>query len=379
MNKLIRLSFVTILFFSVTCQSINSQSDEILFRRHLVVSGWNGLLYGAAFDYIFGVDGAGAAGLPIITAGAGVLVPLFTNSSKSITSNQLLLSSHGQTLGWVHGFALGALINGNGFFDNESKSKLTIGLGAATSIGLGILGNSLGKTKDWSEGRVALYRHYGWVMPFTGFCVSAAFSDDARFFGATDLLFGAGGYLLADQVNKWHEFTRGEVRSIQALSVMNGTLGLCIFADSQIDNSLENLNRTGWLLPALGTLAGTAVGQFWLKDSNFTPAQGMTTIYAETGGVIIGIGIDIIAQSESFTTNYLIPYVTGMGAYALAVTSLKNKNTKQAFLHLNNNRDWNFAFMPQNLFLNNKIEENGFMMNGRQIGMQPLFSASVTF
>jgi hypothetical protein len=379
MKKLFRLSFVFILLFAISCQNIFSQNDEILFRRHLIVSGWNGLLYGGAFDFIFGVNGTAAAGLPVITAGTCVLVPLFTNSSKTITSNQLFLSSHGKTLGWVHGFALGALINGNDFLDSESKEKLTVGLGAATSIGLGILGNSLGKNKDWSEGRVALYRHYGWVMPTTAFCVSAAFSNDARFFGAADLLFSAGGYLLADKVNNWHEFTRGEVRATQALSVLNGALGLCIFADSQPDNALDNYNRHGWLLPALGTLAGTAAGHLWLKDSNFTISQGMTIIYAETGGVIIGLGIDLIAESNNLTTNYLIPYVTGLGAYTFAVLSLKNKNSMQAFLHLNNHRDWNFTFMPQNLFLNNKIEESGITMSGRQIGMQPLFAASLTF
>ncbi|MGD0340144.1 MAG: hypothetical protein ABSA76_00345 [Bacteroidales bacterium] len=381
MKKLIKLSLVSVLFLSLVAQNSYSQSDDILFRRHLVVSGWNGLLYGAAFDYVFGISGTATAGLPIISAGACVLVPLFTNSSKTITSNQLLLSSHGQTLGWAHGFALAAIINGNDLFDNKSKSKLTVGLGAVTSIGLGILGNSIGKTKtNWSEGRVALYRHYGWVMPETAFCISAAFSNDARFYGAADLLFGAGGYLLADQVNKWHEFTRGEVRSTQALAVMNGALGLCIFADSQTDNSIGNFNRKGWLIPALGTLAGTAVGHLWLKDSNLTTSQGMTTIYATTGGVIIGLGIDLIAKTSDFTTNYLIPYATGMGAYTFAVTKLKHKNASaHALLPSSKKGDWDFSLLPQNIMLNNKIMEKGYTMNGRQIGLQPLFAASYTF
>jgi hypothetical protein len=379
MKKLVRLSVVFALLLSIAGQTLHSQSDEVLFRRHLIVSGWNGLLYGSAFDYIFGINGTAAAGLPIITAGACVAVPLFSNSSKTITSNQLMLSSHGQTLGWAHGFALGALINGNNAFETEGKAKLSVGLGAVTSIGLGILGNSLGKTKDWSEGRVALYRHYGWIMPATGFCVSAAFSDDYRFFGASDLVFAAGGYLLADQVNKWHEFTRGEVRATQVMAVMTGALGLCIFSDSQIDNDLSTFNRKGWLIPAVGTLAGTAAGHLWLKDSNLTASQGMTTVYAATAGVIIGIGIDLIASSDDFTLNYMIPYATGMGAFAFAVTKLKNKNAGQTSLRLNKRGDFDFAFMPQNLLLNNKIEQNGFKLYGRQVGMQPLFAASFTF
>ena len=379
MKKLIKLSLIITLFFSIAIQNIFSQSDDIQFRRHLVVSGWNGLFYGFAFDYVFGINGTAAAGLPVISAGTCVLVPLLTNSSKSINFNQLLLSSHGQTLGWAHGFALGAIINGNDAFSSDNKAKFTVGLGAVTSIGLGILGNSLGKNKNWSEGRVALYRHYGWVMPFTGLCVSAAFSDNARFFGASDLVFAAGGYLLADQVNKWHEFTRGEIRSTQALSLMNGALGLCIFADTQTDNAVGDFNRKGWLLPAVGTLAGTAAGHLWLKDANLTTSQGITTIYAATGGAIIGIGIDLIASSDNFTLNYLIPYATGMGAFTYAVVKLRNKNAGQAFLPLDKKRNWDFAFMPQNLFLNNKIAEKGFTLNGKQVAMQPLFSASFTF
>jgi hypothetical protein len=41
--------------------------------------------------------------------------------------------------------------------------------------------------------------------------------------------------------------------------------------------------------------------------------------------------------------------------------------------------NWNFSFMPQNYFLNEKISSSGFKVNGQNARMQPLFSASVTF
>lgn len=378
MKKVIRILFVSAILLSVIAQNINAQSDDILFRKHLVSSGWNGLFYGIAADVIFEIDGAAAVGLPVITAGASVIVPLLSNSSKTITSNQLLLTGHGKTLGWAHGFALGLLINGNDAFDTNGKTKLTVGLGALTSIGLGAVGNHLGKTKDWSEGRVALYRHYGWVMPFTGLSIAASFSDDARVFGGADLLFGAGGYLLADQVNKWNEFTRGDVRATQALTALNGALGYCIFIDSQIDNE-AGFNRIGWLIPAAGVLGGTAAGHLWLKDAKFTPQQGMTTIYAATGGALIGAGISLIINSDDFTTNYIIPYATGMATYTFAVLKLKKSNAGSAYLPIEKKANWDFAFMPQNLYLNDKIQQKGYMINGRYIGLQPLFAASLNF
>jgi|WetSurMetagenome_2_1015567.scaffolds.fasta_scaffold65629_1 hypothetical protein len=378
MKKVARILFVSVLFFSVIAQNVNSQSDDILFRKHLISSGWNSLFYGVAGDYIFDINGAAAAGLPLIAAGAGVVIPLLTNSSKTITSNQLLLTSHGQSLGWAHGTALGLLINGNDAFETEGKAKLTVGLAALTSMGLGILGNQLGKSQDWSEGQVALYRHYGWVMPFTGFSICAAFSDNARVFGAADLIGGAGGYLLAHQINKWHEYTRGDIRATQALTALNGALGYCIFLDTQIDEEVD-FNRKGWLIPTAGVLVGTAAGHLWLKGADLTPQQGMTTVYAASAGAILGAGVALIVNSDSFTTNYLIPYGTGMAAYSFAVISLKNKNAGSAYLPDNKAGNWDFAFMPQNLYLNNKIEQRGYIINGRQVGLQPLFAASLNF
>lgn len=366
------------LFLSVVAQNTFAQSDEILFRRHILLSGYNGLYYGIAFDYIFDISGAAAAGLPVITAGTCAIVPLLTNSSRTITSNKLLLTSHGQSLGWAHGLALASLINGKTAFENESKSKFTVGLGALSSIGLGILGGSLAKNKDWSEGRVALYRHYGWVGPFTGFSLAAAFSDNPRVFGAAILAGGASGYLLADQVNKWNEFTRGEVRATQVLSAFNTALGYCIFADTEPDFN-NDLNSTGWLYPAIGAIAGTGIGHLWLKGSNLTPAQGMTTAYAAGGGAVIGLGIALLTNSDKFTPYYALPYVTGMGAYVAAVEVLRKKNKTQAFLPSDNKGKWDFSLMPQNLYLNNMIEQKGYMLNGRQVGMQPLFAASFTF
>lgn len=378
MKSIIKFSSVLLIVLYLAVQNSIAQ-DEILFRRYIISSGWNGLFYGGALDIITGLDGAGAAGVPVITAGACALMPLLTNSSKTITPNQLVLTSHGRTLGWAHGFALATLIGGRDAWesDNSNNYKYTVGLGALSSIGLGILGNSLGKNKDWSEGQVALYRHYGWIMPFTGFSIMAAFSDEPRLFGGSILLFGAGGYYLADKINSWHEFTRGEVRATQVLTMLNTGLGYGIFADNQDIN--ESFNRTDWLIPAAGALSGTFLGHLWLKNTNLTPQQGMTTAYAAAGGAIIGLGIALVVNSEKVAPWYLIPYATGLGAYAFTVEKLRKKNSVQTFLPVNNKNNFQVAFMPQNLFLNNKMQNNSFMINGRLIVMQPVFAASVTF
>jgi len=376
-NKVIA-SLVVLIVALITMQSTFAQ-DDLLFRKRIISSTWNSLYYGVAAVVIAQPESdAAKAALPVISAGVGALVPLLTNEKRPITVNELMLTNHGQTIGWVHGFSASMLIFGDSLFADNNNYKVAVGLGAATSIGLGILGKSLGKNKDWSEGQVALYRHYGWLGPMTASCIGFAFADDPRVFGGAILAGGLGGYFVADKVNNWNEFTRGEVRATQAMTVLTGALGYCVFMDISINDEID-LNREGWLLPAAGLVAGTAAGHFWLKDTNLTPRQGMTTIYAASGGALLGLGVAMLINSDEFTPWYAIPYATGMGAYAFAVESMRKKNSASAFHRNDNGNKWNFAFMPYNIMLNNKIENAGYMLNGKAVGMQPLFSASVTF
>jgi hypothetical protein len=380
MKNGIRFSVVTLFVICLAGKPVLAQqSDEMLFYKFIAMSAWNGVYYGLAADHIFEIDDMKAAtAIPVITAGTLALIPLFTNETRTITSNQLLLQGHGQLIGWAHGGSLALLINGDDSFD-EGKSKLTVGLAALGSIGLGITGRQLATRMDWSEGRVALYRHYGIAGPLTGVFTCLTISDDARAIAGSVLIFGAGSYLLADRVNRWHEFTRGEIRATQALTLMNGGLAFCILADIEPDEP----PNPSFILPALGIVAGTAWGHAWLKDSNLTPQQGMTTLYAAGLGSLIGLGLAILVNPEDADFNasyYLLPYSTGMACYSYAVWKLKNKNAALGYQPADKSKGkWDFALMPQNLYLNNKLIENNNLLNNRYFGMQPVFSAFCTF
>ncbi|KPK84292.1 MAG: hypothetical protein AMS27_10380 [Bacteroides sp. SM23_62_1] len=370
------LSILLIILF-LTVQKSDAQ-DELLFRRHVINSGWNGLLYGIAFDVIAEVDGAAIAGIPVITAGTSILVPILRNPDRSIDYDALVLSIHGKTLGWAHGVALATLIGGEEAFDsyNSNNYKFTIGAGAATSIGMGILGSSLGKNNDWTEGQVELYRLYGWLMPFAGLSLMASFSEEPRLYGASVLVFGAGGYLIGDRINNWYDYTRGEVRATQVLTLLNLGLGFGILAETE----MEEVHNPYWMIPAGIAIAGTMVGHKWLQNTNLTPQQGMLTAYAACGGVVLGLGIALLIESDVPTPYYLIPYATGLGAYGYTVERLRRKNNSQDFLNnIKGKNNFNLTLMPQNLFLNNRINDKGYMVEGSPVGLQPLFTATVRF
>lgn len=385
MNTKIHLLGILLIVFLVTVQNSSAQ-DDILFRRHIINSGVNGLFYGGAIDIIAELEGGAAVGVPLITAGGSMLLPLLTNRKREIDYDALVLNNHGKTAGWMHGFALATLVGGDnawkGSNEDDSTSnnyKYTVGFGALSSIGLGILGYQLARNNDWSEGQVELYRLYGWIMPYTGFSLMASFSDEPRLYGASVLLFGAGGYLLADRVNNWYEYTRGDMRATQVLSTLNFGLGWGIFADVIENEEFEDAQTPYWLIPAAGALSGTLIGHFWLKNKNLTPQQGMLTVYAASGGAILGIGIAAITKSENITPYYLIPYATGLAAFATTVELLGRKNNSQVLLTPKKKNNFNFTLMPQNLFLNNVIQKSSHPGSFRASGMQPLFVASLKF
>lgn len=374
MEKITKISSIAFLALIIFIQSSRAQ-DEILFRRHLVNSGINGLFYGIAIDVIAELDDGPASGVAIISSGTAVLIPLLTNSSHTITSNSMVLSAHGKFVGWAHGIALATLIGGEKIVDDDNP-KAAIAMGALTSITLGIVGNSLGRSESWTEGQVALYRHYGWTLPLTGVTMVAAFSDEPRLIAASDLICGVGSYFLADKVYKNYQYTRGDVRAIQVLTILNGGLGFGILADKG-DRNISS--RSDLLFPALGVLSGTLLGQAWVKNINLTRSQGMKTAYAATGGAVLGFGIALITGSENITPYYVIPYITGLGAYTVAVESMRKKNKTQAYFDDHHKNNWEFAFMPQNAYLNSLIKNKGFRLNGRSTGLQPIFAASLNF
>jgi hypothetical protein len=375
-SKTIKSTLVLFLII-LTVWSASAQTDQdLVFRKRVFSSAVNGSFYGIALDVIAQPEsGAAIAGIPIITTGLGVLAPVVLNDKFPLSMNQVILGQHGQFVGWFHGAALSFLVLGDNI-ENNDNYKVAVGAGALGSIGMGLLGKSFGKNKPWSEGQASMLSLWGVVGPATATCAGMSFSYDYRVIGGSLLLGGAAGYLIGNAVSKSDTYTRGDVRAVGAMSLLNGALGTCIIIDI-----LEDVEPGdwGWLFPAAGMVSGTLLGQAWMKNTNLTPRQGMNSIWMASGGAVLGLGIALIINSDSFTPWYAIPYATSLGAFAYSIESSRKKNAALATVSDGSWNRWSFSFMPQNIFLNEKISENGYQINGNRVLMQPLFSASLAF
>jgi len=363
-------------------QPVAAQQDEILFRRYITSSGIHGLFYGIVFSIVADLEGPAAVGLPVLTAGTSVLLPLLT--TPRITTNSLILSNHGRTMGWFHGFALSALILGEET-DEEINSvnhdRVMLASGAVSSIGLGVVGNILGRNRPWEEGQAALYAHYGMLFPFVGFSASLAFVDDLRLASGITLLSGAGGYFLANQMYRNHPHTRGDVRAIRALSMLNAGLGYGILLEQLygawlLDDGFKNSN---FIIPAMGAVAGTALGHFWLRNTRLTTRQGNISAFAATGGAVVGFGLALIASGGETWPFYTFPYALGMGAFALAVERFRGENLAAEIASDRGNSNVSYSIMPLNLAFNHMLAENGPLTLKEMRFLQPLVSVSFRF
>ena len=376
MKKLI----VTVLcaFSLLIVQPVAAQQDEALFRNYIISSGFHGLFYGIALIYVTDIQDPSAVGLPVLTSGASVLMPLLT--TPEITTNSLILSNHGKTMGWFHGFALSGLFLGNEI-GSDVNQKIMVASGAISSIGLGVVGNILGRNRPWEEGQAALLAHYGMVLPFVGFSASLVFVDDVRLASGITLLSGAGGYFLANQMYRNHPHTRGDVRAIRALSMLNAGLGYGILLEQLygawlLDDGFKNSN---FIIPAMGAVAGTALGHFWLRNTRLTTRQGNISAFAATGGAVVGFGLALIASGGETWPFYTFPYALGMGAFALAVERFRSENLAAEIASDRGNSNVSYSIMPLNLAFNHMLAENGPLTPKEMRFLQPLVSVSFRF
>jgi hypothetical protein len=347
--------------------------EKSMYSQYLWSSGLFGFLYGSAAVYVFGMDSEEAlVAVPLVSAGVSVLIPMLSMKDKYVSYNSLSLSLHGKGMGLVQGAALGLLIVGN----NVEDGKLLFGLATLSSIGMGRLGYNLGKTKSWSEGRVGLYSYYGAMMPFEGMAIIAACNiEDPRIYAASSLAFGAGGYLIADRIANWNDFTRGDLSATQTLAVINGLLGVCIISDMANNGDIA---ASSILIPAAGFLGGTIAGHLLTKNARLTYQQGRNTAFASAAGAVIGIGLTAIATPETATPYYVVSYLTGLSTYAIILNKYKKTNQLTS-LGSEKPHKWDVNFMPQNILINKQLANRISINPMKRQGFLPAFSASVRF
>jgi hypothetical protein len=321
--------------------------------RDRAANAFYGIVYGSSLVAAFEIDGAAAAGIPLIMGGAWLLGPVINKKKyDGISTTTIRASNTGKLFGLGYGAALGMAIEGD-----DPDGRLTPFIATVSSITLGEVGFHLQKKKNLSAGHVEMLRHYLLLGPWTALAANVALTNEqsTTAIGLTLVGGGVAGILVGDKQAKRYDYTRGDVDAMSSFSLLTTAMGFAVvieLIDNDVDDALV-------LIPAASTIAGTIIGQKMVRGVHLSNKQGSLVNLTAAGSALIGLGILAIAEAESPTAYFAVPGVLGLIGHQVAFSSFKKENllkSTQGSLRKRNDFRLSFNVTPENYFINQKID-----------------------
>lgn len=343
---------------------VEKERDTELLLGHIAYSGVSGIVYGIQLNSIFDIESTTTSvGLTMLLSGGSTLIPIFSPRYQSINSNSLWLRGHGKTMGGLYGYFLAGTLFGEDIFEGSydynpqtgnyesgpSKKPVALSLSMIGSISLGHVGFHLGKTQNWTDGRVATYQYYSYAMPALASGLYVSLSDTLKFRSLSSLITLSVplGYLAAHKLSDKIEYTRGDMTAI----INNSVLGAALFGSIPVYT--ETGNRLAILWPIAGSVLGSTLGHLTYRNFHITRPEGRRLNYATAGGALIGLGTTFLMDADQGGTYLLMSTLFGAAGYGL----LLNHYLKQPRYSLvdNNKYDFNLTLHPESFLLNKSL------------------------
>jgi hypothetical protein len=355
-----------------------TKPEEFEWRgRDRVVNALYGVWYGASLAVITDMDGAAAAGIPLITGGAWLLGPVINPKKyEGINFSTVRAGNTGKFLGLIYGASLGAVIGGG----SSESDKWVIGGSTVGSIALGEIAFQLQKKKNLTDGHIEMFRHYGVLGPWVGFSAITALGgeDNPNIVGASLLAGGTVGLMIGNSAAKKYDYTRGDVDAITSLTWISTGVGLTVVARYLEEGESEGLI----LIPAAGSIVGTFLGQKAVRGARFTKKQGSALNLATAGAALVGIGIVAVAEAESPAVVIGVPTGLALLTHEIVFRSYKRSNLQKTLEgRTGRRRNYHFSmkFTPENYFFNQQIPVRRYSPEAYTQLINPMFKFKLSF
>ncbi len=338
---------------------IPPQEDFNLRARDRVVNGLYGLYYGASIASILEIESGASVGIPLVMAGLWQLGPVINPKKyEDITVETVRAGNTGKILGLVYGGAAGLAISG----DSDNNYKWVLGLSSVGSIAMGEIMFQNQKKKHHSLGYIDIVRYHGFLGPIVTTVGYLSIDENPYIIGASALAGGIGGMIIGNSVAKKYDYTQGDADVISSLTWITTGLGAAVAAES----INEDTNRGLILIPVATAIAGSVFGHRSVKGVYFTSRQGSTISLASGGAALVGLGAVAIAEADRLGWYFGVPSVCALVMHQVLYSSYKKKNLEQNFkMGQNNDHPVHFSMnvMPENYIMQKQITEKQFFSN----------------
>ena len=235
--------------------------------------------------------------------GAGFFVPFLSTRNGTVTKGMGRAYAAGTGMGVVHGWALTLALKGI-----EIDARTGLGVSVVTSLGEGIAGYHLARTRNLSLGHVDLMSSggawggfYGLLFPF--FLDSRTF----RTYGTSALIGSGAGILYGNRLASRLPIADGDSRVISNVGVLGFMLGTAALVTLEPESEKTILG-----VMILGSAAGLKLGLMKAIRFDYTEGEGTLIGLGSIAGGLTGLGSVYVISENAPAEAYF--WAAGLGA-----------------------------------------------------------------
>lgn len=320
--------------------AISQRSPQSMFDQ----SGRGGLIvnsailsagfYGWSVPVATEADGSGAAATYFFVTALGVLIPYFASENANVTRATAMMDFYGGSRGIAHGVALYYATDPR--IDSE---RAPYGWATLVSIGERLALNQWAAKTNMTEGKAAVIG----VCGDFGLGLSAALAAGHDLWNgkhqseAGTLVLGGSlaGMIAGTQLADHGHYTRGDAYVLRGVGILGAAIPAAI-ADATDQNG-----KTVADLAIAGSVLGLGVGDYLLRNRDFTNAQGLTVLFVEFGVATLATAAVIAGEPNDSAPFSMAAAFGGAAGFALGYA-----NASRSARTIRHSEKFDFQFNP---------------------------------
>lgn len=184
---------------------------SLLTGTTLLSLGW----YGWSVPYVLGAEGGVAAGLYLITSGAGFFLPYIWTKETEVTKGMANLSTGAGVLGLVHGAMISNMLDLSSSifpFEDNNNDKPAIIVTSVVSISELLAGYYYARENHVTEGKANIMMNSSFIGGLYGAGLTYLIADpeDSKVYSATSMLGTIGGLFFGNYLSNRQHYAPGD-------------------------------------------------------------------------------------------------------------------------------------------------------------------------
>ena len=337
---------------AITMRSPQTMFDQsgragLLVNSAILAGGY----YGWAYPTVARVEDNKGPAVYFLITGAGIMVPYFLTANANISRATAMMDFYGGSRGIAHGIAMYYALD-----PKEDSERAPLGWGIIGSLAERVALNQWATHTHMTIGKAAVVGvggDFGLALSTALVAGHELWNEQHQAKAGMVVLGGSAlGLFAGAQLADHGDYTRGDAYVLRGLGFLGAGIPAAI-VDLSADNGSDNDDKTASTLATGGAILSLGLGQYLLKDKDFSSSQGMTVLLTELGLATATTAVMVIISDEEESGAYTTAAAIG-GTLGFLVGYTEASASARTIRHAEN---FDFQFNP--LPLMTKLPSSG--------------------